>query len=87
METQRVLFYKNRKKKQEFNCSTKRMNRNLVMREREERLGEGRERMRRKLDVTGGGQGGMAGFWNLQRRVISKQQQQQNSQVYSGIRD
>lgn len=35
-----------RKGKKEVNCSTKRMNRNLVMGNREEKLGEGRERKR-----------------------------------------
>lgn len=78
-ETQKVLLFKNRKekkKKSEINRSTKRINRNLVMREREERLGEGEEKMRRKLGVVAGRQGRMLIFWSLQRRVISKQQQQ-----------
>ena len=67
---------KKKKKSQEINCSTKRINRNLVMREREERLGEGEGRMRRKLAVVAGTHGRMPIFWSLQRRVISKQQQQ-----------
>ena len=46
------------------------------MREREERLGEGEEKMRRKLGVVAGRQGRMFVFWSLQRMVISKQQQQ-----------
>ena len=46
------------------------------MREREERLGEGEEKMRRKLGVVAGRQGRMFVFWSLQRTVISKQQQQ-----------
>lgn len=49
-------------KRQEINCSTKRINRNLVMREREERLGEGEGRMRRKLAVVAGRHGRMPVF-------------------------
>lgn len=77
-ETHKVLLFKNKQtnKRQEINCSTKRINRNLVMREREERLGEGEGRMRRKLAVVAGTHGRMPVFWSLQRRVISKQQQQ-----------
>lgn len=44
--------------------------------EREERLGEGEGRMRRKLAVVAGRHGRMPVFWSLQRRVVSKQQQQ-----------
>ena len=71
-ETQKVLLYKNRKgkKKKEIDFSTKRINRNLVMREREERLGEGEERMRRKLGEVAGRQGRMLVFWSLQRRLM-----------------
>ena len=58
------------KKKKEIDFSTKRINRNLVMREREERLGEGEERMRRKLGEVAGRQGRMLVFWSLQRRLM-----------------
>ena len=70
-ETQKVLLNKNRKgKKKEIDSSRKRINRNLVMREREGRLGEGIERTRRKLGEAAGRQGRVLVFWSLQRRLV-----------------
>ena len=59
-----------KEKKKEIDSSRKRINRNLVMREREGRLGEGIERTRRKLGEAAGRQGRVLVFWSLQRRLV-----------------
>ena len=51
--TQTFLLYENREKKM-VNCSAKRINRNLVMGKREEKLGEGGERNGGKFCGVGG---------------------------------